>query len=139
MKKQSWRAPILNRHGAAELVAEIVQQRSGSPMCLTCSFQAEDMVVLHLLRKFVPSVPMVFLETGYHFGETYRFRDQIAAEWNLNLVNATAKRTVAQQETEFGILYREDPAECCQLRKVEPLMHALEPFAIWFTGSTKAI
>ena len=49
-------------------------------------------------------------------------------------MNVLPKRTIAQQETELGILYREDPAKCCQLRKVEPLMESLEPFEIWFTG-----
>jgi phosphoadenosine phosphosulfate reductase len=124
----------MNSRSAAELVAAIQQARQNSPLCLTCSFQAEDMVVLHLLRDSVPGVPVLFLETGYHFSETYAFRDQIAAEWNLNLVNVLPKRTVAQQEAEFGILYRENPAACCQLRKVEPLMESLEPFEIWFTG-----
>ena len=124
----------LSHHSAADLIAETLQQKAGAPLCLTCSFQAEDMIVLHLLRGRVPSVPVVFLETGYHFAETYAFRDQIAAEWNVTVVNALPKQSVAQQETEFGILYRDDPAKCCQLRKVEPLMQSLEPFEIWFTG-----
>lgn len=124
----------LSHHSAADLIAETLQQKDGAPLCLTCSFQAEDMIVLHLLRGRVPSVPVVFLETGYHFAETYAFRDQIAAEWNVTLVNALPTQSVAQQETEFGILYRDDPAKCCQLRKVEPLMQSLEPFEIWFTG-----
>jgi len=124
----------LNNHGAAHLVAAISEMRKTSPSCITCSFQAEDMIVLHLLRNHLPAVPVLFLETGYHFTETYQFRDQIAAEWNLNLVNAIPKQTVAQQESELGILYREEPAKCCQLRKVEPLMQSLEPFEVWFTG-----
>jgi phosphoadenosine phosphosulfate reductase len=41
---------------------------------------------------------------------------------------------VVQQESEFGILYRENPTKCCQLRKVEPLLQALQPYEIWFTG-----
>src|SRR6202166_2889401 len=125
---------MMNSDSAADLVAAIMEARTSSPLCLTCSFQAEDMIVLHLLRNSAPKVPVLFLETGYHFSETYAFRDQIAAEWKLNLVNVPPKRTVAQQETELGILYREDPAKCCQLRKVEPLMESLEPFEIWFTG-----
>ena len=44
------------------------------------------------------------------------------------------RRTVAEQESELGILYRSEPTKCCQLRKVEPLLEALEPFEIWFTG-----
>jgi phosphoadenosine phosphosulfate reductase len=103
-------------------------------VCLTCSFQAEDMIVLDLLRKRLPHVPVLFLDTGYHFAATYEYRDQVAKEWSLNLVNVLPKKTVAQQETEFGILYREDSTKCCQLRKVEPLMESLEPYELWFTG-----
>ena len=131
---QSLSLETMNSHDAAELVATIVEARTTSPLCLTCSFQAEDMIVLHLLRNIAPKLPVLFLETGYHFSETYAFHDQIAAEWKLNIVNVLPKRTVAQQETELGTLYREDPAKCCQLRKVEPLMESLEPFDIWFTG-----
>lgn len=108
--------------------------RTPSLACLTCSFQAEDIIVLNLLRKRIPNIPVLFLETGYHFAETYQFRDQITREWDLNLVNVLPKKTVAQQESEFGILYRDEPTKCCQLRKVEPLMEALEPFEVWFTG-----
>ena len=112
----------------------ILSARTSSAACLTCSFQAEDIIVLDLLRKHVPKIPVLFLDTGYHFAETYEFRDKIAREWNLNLVNVIPKKTVAQQESEFGILYRDDPTKCCQLRKVEPLLEALEPFDVWFTG-----
>ncbi len=102
--------------------------------CLTSSFQAEDMAVLHLLRKRIPDVPVLFLDTGYHFPQTYEYRDRLAKEWSLNLVNVLPAETVAQQESAFGILYRSDPTRCCQLRKVEPLLSALEPFDVWFTG-----
>ena len=112
------------------ILGAAVQQRA----CITCSFQAEDIVVLDLLRKRIPQIPVLFLETGYHFAETYQFRDQLAREWNLNLINVTPKLSVAQQESQFGILYRDDPTRCCQLRKVEPLFNALEPFDVWFTG-----
>ena len=102
--------------------------------CLTCSFQVEDMIVLHLLRQKIPDIPVLFLDTGYHFAQTYDYRDRIAREWQLNLVNVLPKRTVAQQESQFGVLYQSNPTQCCQLRKVEPLMQSLEPYEIWFTG-----
>jgi phosphoadenosine phosphosulfate reductase len=119
---------------AEALLKTLLGQHAESPVCLTCSFQAEDMIVLSLLRSRIPDVPVLFLETGYHFSDTYEFRDRIAKEWKLNLVNVLPKKTVEQQESDFGILYRGDPAKCCQLRKVEPLMKSLEPFEIWFTG-----
>jgi len=102
--------------------------------CFTCSFQAEDMIVLHLLRREIPDIPVLFLDTGYHFAQTYEFRDRIAREWQLNLVNVLPLQTVAQQESQFGVLYQSNPTQCCQLRKVEPLMQSLEPYEIWFTG-----
>ncbi len=119
---------------AEELMRLVLAQQAESPACVTCSFQAEDIVVLDLLRKRRPEIPVLFLETGYHFAETYTFRDKLAREWNLRLINVLPLKTVAQQESELGILYREHPTECCRLRKVEPLMQALEPYVLWFTG-----
>jgi phosphoadenosine phosphosulfate reductase len=119
---------------AEEVIGRVLASRGDSRLCLTCSFQAEDIIVLHMLRKHLPEIPVLFLETGYHFAATYEFRDRLAREWQLNLVNVVPRRTVAEQESELGTLYREEPTKCCQLRKVEPLMDALEPFEIWFTG-----
>jgi phosphoadenosine phosphosulfate reductase len=119
---------------AVEVVESVLKSGTESRACLTCSFQAEDIIVLDLLRKRLPNIPVLFLETGYHFKQTYEFRDKLAREWQLNLVNVVPGKTVAEQESELGILYREEPTKCCQLRKVEPLMDALEPFEIWFTG-----
>jgi phosphoadenosine phosphosulfate reductase len=113
---------------------QVLAANATASPCLTSSFQAEDMVVLHFLRKRLPSVPVLFLETGYHFAQTYEYRDRMAREWSLNLVNVLPKQTVAEQESAFGILYQTDPTRCCQLRKVDPLFGALEPFDLWFTG-----
>ena len=103
-------------------------------VCITSSFQAEDMIVIDLLRQRIPDVSVLFLDTGYHFAQTYEYRDQMTREWSLNLVNVLPGQTVAEQESAFGILYQSEPTRCCQLRKVEPLMRALEPFDVWFTG-----
>ena len=82
----------------------------------------EDMVVTHIVKEQLPELPVLFLETGYHFAQTYEYRDRMAKEWSLNLVNVLPKETVAAQESAFGLLYVSDPTRCCQLRKVEPLM-----------------
>jgi len=124
----------LEGHGAEAVLDALLAGRPESGACITCSFQAEDVVVLHLLRERVPDVPVLFLDTGYHFAETYEYRDRMTQEWSLNLVNVLPEKTIEQQESEFGILYREQPTKCCQLRKVEPLMRSLESFDIWFTG-----
>ena len=119
---------------ADEILDAVLVAREGTRACLTCSFQAEDMIVLQLVRQRIPRIPVLFLETGYHFKDTYEYRDRIAKEWSLNLINVVPQKTVEQQESEFGILYRSDPTRCCQLRKVEPLFEALQPYELWFTG-----
>jgi phosphoadenosine phosphosulfate reductase len=117
-----------------EVLSAVLAAHSGQPACLTCSFQAEDMIVLDLVRERIPSIPVLFLETGYHFAQTYEYRDRMTKEWSLNLVNVIPQNTVEHQESELGILYRTDPTRCCQLRKVEPLLQALQSYDIWFTG-----
>src|SRR5713101_3917440 len=112
----------------------VLAAKQSTHVCLTSSFQAEDMVVAHLLRKRMPDLPVLFLETGYHFPQTYEYRDRMAKEWSLHLVNVLPRQSVPEQESAFGILYQSDPTRCCQLRKVEPLLGALEPFDVWFTG-----
>ena len=124
----------IERFGSEEIIDSVLQRANASQACLTCSFQAEDIVVLDLLRTRLPNIPVLFLETGYHFAQTYEFRDELTRDWGLNLVNVLPKTSVKEQESELGILYREDPTKCCQLRKVEPLMAALQPYDIWFTG-----
>jgi phosphoadenosine phosphosulfate reductase len=102
--------------------------------CLTCSFQAEDMIVVCLVRERLPDIPVLFLETGYHFAEVYRYRDEMTAKYNLHLVNVIPEQSVAEQESQFGLLYRSQPDQCCKLRKVRPLFAALEAYDVWFTG-----
>jgi|SRR6516162_5284526 len=124
----------LERQTASEVIHLVLSEEAQQRACITCSFQAEGVVVLHLLRKRLPDIPVLFLDTGYHFPQTYEFRDQLTRDWGLNLVNVMPRQTVQEQESGLGILYREDPTKCCRLRKVEPLLQALEPFETWFTG-----
>jgi phosphoadenosine phosphosulfate reductase len=119
---------------AEQLVAEIVRDVPSGEICLTSSFQTEDMVVLHMLRQHMPGVPVIFLETGYHFKALIEYRDRMAQEWGLNLINAMPKTTLAEHEGQFGLLHIVEPAKCCAIRKVEPLMRSLEPYSWWFTG-----
>jgi phosphoadenosine phosphosulfate reductase len=108
--------------------------RSAERPCITCSFQSEDVALVDLVRRFVPAVPVLFLDTGYHFAEVYEYRDLIARQLDLNLVNLLPEQSVEAQESQFGILYQSRPGECCQRRKVEPLMLGLAPYDAWFTG-----
>ncbi|MBB5343448.1 phosphoadenylyl-sulfate reductase [Tunturibacter empetritectus] len=116
------------------LVRELPETPIENDACLTCSFQAEDVLLLHLVRELWPDIPVLFLDTGYHFPETYAYRDRIAVDWKLNLTNLLPTRTVAEQELEHGLLYQTAPDRCCALRKVEPLFSAVGNYKIWLTG-----
>lgn len=105
-----------------------------STPCVTSSFQSECVVLVDMIRQQRPDIPVLFLETGYHFPEVLAYRDRIATDWNLNLINLQAKQSVAEQEAQFGILHQTDPNKCCKLRKVDPLFAGLESYDAWFTG-----
>jgi phosphoadenosine phosphosulfate reductase len=110
---------------ARTVVASALERRQAP--CLTCSFQAEDVVVLHMLREVQPDIPVLFLDTVHHFAETYAYRDQLAHAWRLRLVN------VRSAEPSPG-LWQTSTDACCAKHKVEPLFSALESYDTWFTG-----
>jgi phosphoadenosine phosphosulfate reductase len=118
---------------AQQLIAQELASAAGD-VVVTNSFQAEDMVLLHMVRQTLPDVPVLFLDTGYHFAEVYEYRDRFAKEWSLNLTSLLPELSVPEQESQFGILHQTEPSRCCGLRKVKPLFSALERYAVWFTG-----
>jgi phosphoadenosine phosphosulfate reductase len=101
---------------------------------ISCSFQSSGLVLLHMIRQFEPDIPVLFVDTGYHFEETLAFRDRVAREWNLNLVVVDAGVDVAEHEATNGLLYGVDPTACCEMRKVDPLYRALDGYDTWLTG-----
>jgi phosphoadenosine phosphosulfate reductase len=117
---------------ARRLIADSLAADSNA--CVTSSFQTECVALVHMVIAQRPEIPVLFLDTGYHFAETYAYRDQMSERLHLNLVNLLPKQTVAEQEAQFGILYQTEPGKCCGFRKVEPLFGALEGYKVWFTG-----
>lgn len=95
--------------------------------CLTSSFQAECMVLTHLVREVRPDIPVLFLDTFHHFPQTLAYRDEMTARWGLRLVNLRAV------EPAIG-LWQTDTQACCKRHKVDPLFGALEQYDTWFTA-----
>ncbi len=118
---------------ALDVINTAIKEAQGD-ICVTNSFQAEDMVVQHMVRQTLPDVPVIFLDTGYHFAEVYEYRDRMAREWSLNLKSLLPELTVAEQESKFGILNQTEPSKCCGMRKVTPLFGELKHYGLWFTG-----
>lgn len=105
-------------------------------IAIATSFQSSGLVLLHLLRDIKPDIPVLFLDTGFHFDETLRFRKWIAELWDLKVVDLRGKHgSVKEQVRLHGAeLYRRDPERCCFINKVEPLQDALEEYDAWISG-----
>jgi phosphoadenosine phosphosulfate reductase len=109
----------------APIIADMLA--TATAPCVTSSFQAEDVVLVHLLRDVKPDIPVLFLETFHHFPQTLTYRDDIASKWKLNLINLKAP------EPSIG-LWQTSTDDCCARHKVGPLFGALEGYDTWFTG-----
>jgi len=112
----------------SDAVDLLVRELAGAAApCVTSSFQAECVVLVHMLREHRPDIPVLFLDTVHHFAETYAYRDEIARRWNLNLVNLRA------EEPAPG-LWQHSTHDCCARHKVGPLFAALDAHDVWFTA-----
>jgi phosphoadenosine phosphosulfate reductase len=107
------------------LIASRLQ--SAALPCVTSSFQAECVVLVHMLKEIRPDIPVLFLDTVHHFRDTYAYRDALAERWGLNLVNLRADEPVPG-------LWQQDTSACCARHKVGPLFGALQGYDTWFTG-----
>ncbi len=127
------RGAALLSGASAQRVVEWAAEEFGERFCLTSSFA--DAVLAHLVSSVIPGVPVVFLDTGLHFSETLRVRDQVAHTMPVRVLTITPRQSVGQQDGEYGPrLFSRSPDECCALRKIEPLERALRPFDAWAAG-----
>jgi phosphoadenosine phosphosulfate reductase len=100
---------------------------------VTASMQ--DTVLLHMISQVDRTVPVVFLDTGYHFPETVGTADASEMVYGLNLLRVRPKLTVEQQDQAFGKdLFARDPDACCRMRKVRPLEDAMRGYDAWASG-----
>jgi phosphoadenosine phosphosulfate reductase len=103
------------------------QLAAATAPCITCSFQLDGVVVLHMIREIKPDIPVLFIDTFHHFADVYAYRDDLAKRWGLNLV------TVKADEPSPG-LWQTSTDACCARHKIAPLFNALEGYDAWFTG-----
>lgn len=117
---------------AEEVIAWAARTFPGT-LAVACSMA--DAVLPHLVARQVPGVDVLFLDTGYHFPETYGTRDAVAASLEVRVVDVLPALSLEEQDAAWGPrLYERDPTRCCALRKVEPLQRALTGYEAWVTG-----
>lgn len=89
----------------------------------------------HLVAQVAPEIPVVFLDTGYHFAETLATRDALVERTGVTLINLVPTMTIEEQDRRFGpYLHERDSDRCCQIRKVRPMDDFLIDFDAWITG-----
>jgi phosphoadenosine phosphosulfate reductase len=110
-------------------------QEKGLKLFTSSSFQTHSIVLLHILSEFETSIPVYFINTGYHFPETISYRDQIADLFKLDVhvVSSSTPRNM-QKDAEGRLLFTSDPDYCCYLNKVQPLDAVLPEYDIWING-----
>lgn len=127
---------------AVERAALSVEHLPGTQV-LSSSFGAQAAVSLHMLNSVAPGIPVVLLDTGYLFPETYAFVDDLTERLNLNLHIYTPRQTAAMQEAIYGKRW-EQGVEGIEAynrdNKVEPMQRALAELdaQTWFTGIRRA-
>ena len=121
------REPDALRVAAAEsLVTWAITAHPGR-VALTVSFGGGGLVLAHMVSRIDPRVPVLFLDTGFHFPETIAFRNRFAERYRLNVIDI-------HPASDPGPLYQTDPDTCCHIRKVEPLERAMAGLDAWITA-----
>jgi len=106
----------------------------GADLCLTCSWQKQSSVLVHMISELGLEVPVIELDTQLFFRETYETRGRLIERYGLELIRPEVLTVAEQHRQEGPNLWERDPDRCCHIRKVEPLERALEPFAAWISG-----
>jgi len=119
----------------AEIVAAALRVAGRDRLAVASSFGIESATLLKIVADVDPSIPVLFLDTGWLFPETVAYRDTLIARLGLTdvrTITPSAEAVVAQDPSRN--LWSADPDACCYLRKVEPLSEALSGFDAWING-----
>jgi phosphoadenosine phosphosulfate reductase len=119
----------------AEIVAEALRTVGKDRLAVASSFGIESATLLKVVADVDPSIPVIFLDTGWLFPETLAYRDTLITRLGLTDVRTIAPSAQALAEKDPARdLHAIDPDACCYLRKVEPLGEVLNDFDGWING-----
>lgn len=102
---------------------------------LVSSFGTEAAVLLHMVSRIDPYVPVIFLDTWKHFPETLAYRDELIDAFGLaNTQTVTPRKPKVAADDPAGDLHATNPDLCCHIRKTQPMLQALRSLDCWITG-----
>jgi phosphoadenosine phosphosulfate reductase len=122
--------------GARSVLEWAYSQYPDEEIVYASSFGAEAIVLIDLIQQIKPDAHIVFLDTGLHFPETYEVIDKIATRFpKLRIERKLPALTLDEQAGEYGsALWKRDPGQCCNIRKVIPLRETLTAKQAWISG-----
>ena len=110
-------------------------KRLGLKMFSSSSFQTHSLVLLHIISRIDKSIPVFFINTGYHFPETLTFKEQIARRFELDVRDVLPLTPKSMQKDANGrLLFASDPDYCCFLNKTQPMEPVLAEYDVWING-----
>lgn len=119
-----------------EIIAWAVKEFAPK-FAMTSSFGPESGTLLHMASEVDRSIPILFLDTGYHFKETLEYRDRLLKLFGLtNLIELRADpaKKAAFVAAHDGVPFERDPDSCCHLNKVEPIQAVIKNYDAWMSG-----
>jgi len=108
--------------------------RFGDKLCLTCSWQKQSSVLVHMVSELGIDIPVIELDTALFFRETYETRERLVERYGLELIRPEVISVAEQHKQEGPNLWESNPDRCCHVRKVEPLERALKEYDAWVSG-----
>jgi phosphoadenosine phosphosulfate reductase len=118
-----------------EIIERAVRNDFIGEIAAVSSFGSDSAVLLHMISEVDRSLPVIFLDTGKHFGETLDYRDALVTDFALrNVQIITPDEAALSRVDPDGTLHQRDTDACCEVRKVEPMARGVAPFRAWFTG-----
>lgn len=128
--------PKKDEFKGARSVLEAYNNYPEEEIVYASSFGAEAIVLIDLIQQIKPDAHIVFLDTGLHFPETYEVIDKIEARFpKLRIERKLPALTLDEQAAEHGsALWKRDPGQCCNIRKVIPLRETLTAKQAWISG-----
>ena len=109
-------------------------EQFGDRLCLTCSWQKQSSVLVHMVSELDLPIDVIELDTQLFFRESYDTRDRLVERYGLNLIQPQVITVAEQHRQEGPNLWERDPDRCCEIRKVQPLLEALAPYESWASG-----
>jgi phosphoadenosine phosphosulfate reductase len=119
---------------SAEDVLLWAYEEFGERLCLSCSWQKQSSVLVHMVSELGLGIDVVELDTQLFFKETYETRDRLVERYDLTLIQPEVLTVAEQHKREGPNLWESQPDRCCHIRKVEPLIEALRPYDAWVSG-----